>query len=228
MKKEKLCVDCGSKVVVERKRCKECVLIFNKERVKKYHKKDKPRYGIINCSICGEPLIKGRPNQNAHGKCRKKTVENYNGVSRSKTGNTMGKQTILDLGFILLKSQVVHHADENPENNALKNLWIMPRGLHSTLHRFLQHQWSLFRKLNSSNFENCWNSLRDQLTTAWLETTSATVIKIIDIGQSAAEPLNEKYIYIFSQEEGSETMYEVPETSNVVGKDIVHTKTFIK
>ena len=36
---------------------------------------------------------------------------------------------------------------------------------------------------------------------------SANVIKITDIGQSAAEPLNENFIYMFSNEEGSETMY---------------------
>ena len=55
--------------------------------------------------------------------------------------------------------------------------------------------------------ENCWNILRDQLTTTWLETMNVKVIKITDIGQSAAEPLNEDLIYKFSNEEGSETMY---------------------
>lgn len=70
---------------------------------------------------------------------------------------------------------------------------------------FLEKQWSLLRKLNSSNLENCWDSLRGLLTTTWLETTGVKVIKITDIGQSAAEPLNEDYIYIFSNEEGSET-----------------------
>jgi hypothetical protein len=72
--------------------------------------------------------------------------------------------------------------------------------------------------------ENCWNSLRGQLTTTWLEITSVNVIKIIDIGQSAAEPLNEDCIYIFSNEEGSETMYQVSETGNAVDKDIVQTQ----
>ena len=39
---------------------------------------------------------------------------------------------------------------------------------------------------------------------------SANVIKITDIGQSAAEPLTENNIYLFSVEEGSETMYQTP------------------
>jgi hypothetical protein len=73
--------------------------------------------------------------------------------------------------------------------------------------------------------ENCWNILRDQLTTTWLEITDVKVIKITDIGQSAAEPLNEDYIYMFSlNEEGSETMYQVSVTDNAVDKDIVQTQ----
>lgn len=222
---KRTCVDCGSEYVVERKRCKKCALIYNRERVKKYYRKDKPRYGITNCSICGEMMIKGRPNQVAHGKCRRKTVNDYNTVSRSSLGNTNGRQTILDLGLRLDSLMVVHHYDENPENNSLDNLWIMSISNHTSLHRFYQREWSVFKKLNISNSENCWNILRDNLTTTWLEKAGVNVIKINCIGQSAAEPLNVKTnIYVFSQEEGSETMYGTPETSNVVGEDIVHEK----
>lgn len=219
----KQCIDCGSLQIVERRRCKECVLVFNRERVKKYYKKNKVRYGIINCSVCGESLIKGRPNQITHSKCRRKTVENYNKVSRSIFANTIGRQTILDLGFKLTSKLVVHHVNENPEDNGLVNLWIISRSKHNSLHRFLQQKWSLFLKENGSNSENCWNILRDQLTTTWLETTGVNVIKITDIGQSAAEPLNENNIYIFTGE-GSETMYRIPKRK-VVGKDIVQTTT---
>jgi len=31
----RICVDCGSHEVVERKRCRECVFLYNRERVKK-------------------------------------------------------------------------------------------------------------------------------------------------------------------------------------------------
>ena len=105
---------------------------------------------------------------------------------------------------------VVHHMDENPDNNQLSNLIILNRSYHAKLHRILEKNWSLFLKENNSNLENCWNILRGQLTTAYLEMNSANVLKITDIGQSAAEPLNDNFIYIFSQEEGSETMYQVP------------------
>ena len=72
---------------------------------------------------------------------------------------------------------------------------------------FRKKNWSLLLKNNSSNLENCWNNLRDLLTTTWLETMNVNVIKTTNIGQSAAEPLNEDIIYKFSNEEGSETMY---------------------
>lgn len=214
----KLCIDCKENVSIERRRCKNCVLIFNRKRVKQYYKKDRPRYGIVICEVCGETLIKGRPNQTTHGKCKLnyKTVENYNKVSRSKKGNTLGRQIILDFGFKLNSNLCVHHLNENPKDNRLKNLWIISRKNHASLHSFLTKQWSLLRKLNSSNLENCWNSLRDQLTTTWLETTGVKVIKITDIGQSAAEPLKEDYIYIFEYEEGSETMYQEPKSKDKV------------
>jgi hypothetical protein len=195
----KVCIDCGKEEVVERKRCKECAKIYNRERVKKYYNKNtKKRYGIGVCSICGESMMLNKPNQLTHSKCRRKTVENYNKVSRSNKGNTLARQIIIDLGFIISRDIVIHHIDENPENNVLSNFMIISLRKHSSLHRFLQQQWSLYRKLYSSNAENCWNSLRDQLTKEWLEMTNSNVIKITDIGQSAAEPLNKDAIYIFA------------------------------
>lgn len=223
----KMCIECGLKVSVERKRCEDCVKIHNRERAKKYYNSDKKRYGIGLCSICGLEMKLNRKNQMSHGECRKihlyKTVDIYNNIPRSKKGNTIARQMIFDLGFKLPKSLVVHHVDEDPVNNVLSNFWIISNKNHASYHSFLQKQRSLLRKLNSSNLENCWNSLRDRLTTTWLETTGVNVIKITDIGQSAAEPLNEDCIYVFSNVEGSETMYQVPETDNAVGKDIVQT-----
>jgi len=200
--KAKNCIDCGSPEVVERKRCKSCVLVFNRERVKKYRKKDNPRYGIITCFYCQEKMIKNRPDQIMHGDCKKKMLAekkiDYNLVPRTKDGKrTAGRDVIFNLGFNLNK-MVVHHIDENPLNNEISNLMIISYSNHAKLHRFLETQWSLFRKLNNSNSENCWDILRGQLTTAWLEMTNVNVIKIIDIGQSAAEPLNKDNVYVFA------------------------------
>lgn len=186
-----------------------------REYAKKHYEENKKkgivkkRYGIGICPYCGEEFIKNHPDQITHRKCMKihKTVDDYNKVKRSNKGNTLGREKIFSLGFIITTNMVVHHLDENPSNNSLSNLLILNRQYHAKLHRFLEKNWSLLSKDDNSNLENCWDSLRGQLTTAWLETMGANVIKIVDIGQSAAEPLQENLIYKFDVEEGSETMY---------------------
>lgn len=211
----KVCQQCGKPLNNERCICTECRKANKREYAKQRYKVLKEqckikRYGETICSICGKPLIKNRPNQTYHGYCKKvhKTVDDYNKVGRSVKGNTIGRQIIIDLGFKNLnKDIVVHHIDENPENNNTSNLLILSRSNHAKLHRYLERNWSLLSKDNSSNLENCWKTLRDQLTTTWLETMSVNVRKIVDIGQSAAEPLNSEYIYLFRTEEGSETMH---------------------
>lgn len=230
----KHCQSCGCELTTEYKWCNSCKKARKREYAKNRYKQLKEegwikiRYGITNCIYCGKEIVKNRPNQDTCFDCYKKhhhkTVENYNSIKRTSDGRaTIGRQTILNLGFKLNKL-VVHHIDENLNNNNLSNLMILNRKEHASLHRFLEKNWSLLSKDSNSNLENCWNILRGQLTTAYLETKSANVIKIIDIGQSAAEPLNENYIYIFPNEEGSETMYQAPKSLSK-GEDIVQTQT---
>ena len=217
--------------------CTECKKILKREYAKQRYnmlksKGIKPtRYGLTNCIFCNKEIIKNRPNQTICYDCyiknKHKTVDNYNKVKRDTKGNTIGRHTVMNLGF-KIKGLLVHHIDENPNNNNLKNLLLLNTKYHAELHRLLEKNWSLLSKDRSSNLENCWNILRDQLTTAYLETKSAIVIKITDIGQSAAEPLNKDNIYIFDiQEEGSETMYQTPK-SITHGEDIVQTQTLNK
>lgn len=228
------CQICGCELTTERKWCESCKKARKREYAKKHYKEQldngilKKRYGITHCVYCGKEMIKQRPNHDTCYECylknHHKSVDNYNGVKRTKDGQaTIGRQTVLNLGFQLGK-MVVHHIDENPDNNVLSNLMILNRSQHAFLHRFLEKNWSLLLKSNSSNLENCWNILRGQLTTAYLETKGANVIRITDIGQSAAEPLNNECIYIFNTEEGSETMYQAPK-GEAHGEDIVQTQT---
>lgn len=176
----------------------------------------KKRYGFTKCVFCGRSIVKNRPDQDTCYDCYKKnhhkTVSNYNNdVSRVRTGyhtcQTKGRALLLSMGFDLT-NHVIHHANENPNDNRLANLIIINRSKHAKLHRLLEREWSLLLKDDSCNLENCWDTVRDQITTAYLETESANVVKISDIRQSAAEPLNKEKIYIFElQEEGSETMH---------------------
>ena len=198
---EKQCISCGKIGVVERKRCEDCAKEYNRQRVKKYYKEKGHTFTSSICAVCKQPMKAWRKTQLTHIGCRHKVVDDYNILL--KEGNPYAvRKLVKSWGIEIPKYHVVHHVDENPKNNQKKNLWVMAVSAHNSLHRFLQNQRSLFLKKNGSISENCWNILRDHLTTAWLETTSATVIKIGDIGQSAAEPL--------SNEEGSETMHGTP------------------
>ncbi len=212
----KKCIDCGKIGVVERKRCGECAKEYNRQRVKKRYEERGHTFTLSTCAVCKQPMKAWRKNQIAHTGCRHKVVEDYNKIPRLK-GKTVGRQVVLSLGISIPKDWVVHHSDENPYNNIPSNLVLMSRKAHNSLHRFLQNQRSLYLKKHSSISEDCWNTLRDHLTTAWLATTSAKVIKIDDIGQSAAE--------LLAKEEGSEAMHGTPNGSNTYGDDMVQTTT---
>lgn len=109
------------------------------------------------------------------------------------------------LGRELSTNEVIHHLDENPKNNNVDNLIILSRKMHGRLHQYLRFQRVIIEKSMNEKNENCWNNLRIQRTTTWLETAGVKVIKLSEIGQSAAEPLNSK-----EHEEGSETMHVPP------------------
>lgn len=210
--KERYCVDCGSSEVVERHRCKEHAKAYNRQRAKdRYKQQGKYSYGTALCSVCGKKMTLWRKDQVAHRSCRYKTVDDYNKVPRDKQGNVFIRGILISYGVDIPKGWIVHHVDENPWNNVAENIWLIPRGAHNSLHRKLQFQRSLWLKNHDSNNEDCWKPIRDHITTAWLETTTAKVIKICDIWQSAAEPLKLKE-YLINYEEGSETMHVAPKS----------------
>lgn len=204
-KEKRICIDCGKLGVQERRRCKDCAKEFNRLRAKKRHEIFGRSFIIGECEWCRKELKKYRKEQKYHSQCFNEARLNsgndyYDATPRDKRGMTVGRRFVLDLGIQIPKGYVVHHVDMNPKNNVPINLWLMTRSSHAKLHRHLERHWSSFLKENDSNFVNCWDTLRDHLTTAWLETASVKVIKISDIGQSAAKPLSSK-----EYEEGSET-----------------------
>jgi len=73
----------------------------------------------------------------------------------------------------------------------------------------------MLEKSSNENGVNCWNNLIVPITTTWLETTNVKVIKIWEIGQSAAKPLESG--------EGSETK----DSASREEDDIVQTTTEI-
>lgn len=207
-KEEKFCIDCGKQGVKERRRCEDCVKEFNRIRAKKRNKECGRYHTIGICLVCNKSMKKWRDNQLFHTKCYNKfKSSNKQDDNISAIGRYYARKTAISLG-IVMNNNCVHHIDENPHNNNVDNLIVMSIDDHSRLHNFLWQNRSLWLKDQSKYSENCWEALRDHLTTAWLETTSAKVIKLNDIGQSASEPLRHDECY----EEGSEAMHGSPKS----------------
>ena len=217
------CVDCGKEEIFERRRCRECALSFNRERVKKIYKvnkdsgKTKKRYGTGICSYCGSEMTKCNSEQYMHKDCynsfiRKDDKKQY---LLEQSGRYEARK-IFSNYFDLPDDWVVHHMDENPLNNTKTNLIGIEKSAHNKLHSHLRRIRSSYEKSYDRMNENCWKTLRDKETTTWLEITSVKVLRIPCIGQSAAE--------LLLNEEGSETMHVLPVTDNAVGEDIVQTQ----
>ncbi len=218
--KNLICIKCNNPRQIGRKLCNKC----NSERVKKYL-----RYKWNNiCLACNQEFKAWRKEQKLCLNCfkqnqeykTKKAINNnykFTNIPGITFHNLMARKI---LNRKLKTNEIVHHLDENSQNNDITNLVVLSRSIHGKLHAYLDLQRVILEKSGIENIENCWNNLRVPMTTAWLEITNAKVIKLWEIGQSAAELLKDN-----SQEEGSETMYDTPETDNAVGDDIVQTTT---
>lgn len=218
---EGCCNECEPK----RRYCREHYLerkrILAKQRYKEFG-----RYMYTNnCEACNKPFEGTRKAMRFCPECRDKI--NHTGYVKNNYETAGGKgycwkhRRIAEeiLNRKLNTNEVVHHLDNNGQNNELTNLIVISRTVHVKLHHYLNEQRVILEKSLNENFENCWKSLIAPITTTWLETTGVKVIRIWEIGKSAAEPLNEK-----SHEEGSETMYETL-NSLAEGDDIVQTTT---
>lgn len=204
-KEERYCIDCNKKGVSERRRCKECAKAFNRQRAYKRYK-EKGRYTIQKtCLLCNEPMKAWRKEQKYHNSCYLEAIARIKSTRENTSGHYHAKTLVSKLGIVVPKNWCIHHIDENQSNNDPNNLLVLSLKAHNSLHSFLRHQRFTLEKSRDDNFENCWKTLRADLTTAWLETTTAMVIRIGQIGQSAAEPLNSN-----EHGEGSEAMHEAP------------------
>jgi hypothetical protein len=201
MKTKAKCVDCGSSEVEERNRCEECAKKYSREKSKKYYANLKKlgikrgRYGIINCAICKEEMIKNRPNQVAHGECKKKEVVSYNDHPRDKGGMMLGRRVVLDLGIKIAKGIIVHHIDENPINNSFKNLMIMSVENHGRLHSFLREQWIINKGVYGDKLESVWKKILIKLNFVWIKKVGVELIKINPKDLSETD-INKNCIYM--------------------------------
>lgn len=151
----------------------------------------------ISCTICGVAFKSARKNgkycKTCFSKLNKFTISSGSYVynkGKYKESRLIHKAIASKmLGRPLSTNEVVHHMDGNKENNSISNLIVLSRSKHIALHKFLNMQGALMQECVNGNSENCWNSLIVPMTTTWLETANVKVIKLWEIGQSAAEPL---------------------------------------
>ena len=229
MKKELVCKECGHPREIGRCLCSKCYLSYRRDMNNKRHAEGKRTKYNVNCKACGENYLSFRNIDTFCPKCRelRKSLSG-NGVTNKYihySQNEIYRHEHRKIAEeILLRrltfNEVIHHLDGNPKNNSLNNLILLSRHMHVKLHNYLGDQRVILEKSGNENLGNCWNTLIAPMTTAWLEMTNAKVIKLWEIGQSAAEPLSEK-----SYEEGSETYAPSILTSNVEDEDIVQTTT---
>ena len=159
------------------------------------------------CEVCGKTIKACRKDQrfclDCYNQVRSLGSSGGNNYENAGGGGYCWKHRRIAENLLqrkLTTNEVVHHINCDPTDNSLENLIVISRGKHASLHNYLRMQGALLLKSDKENFENCWKSLIAPMTTTWLETANVKVIKLWEIGQSAAEPL--------SDGEGSETMHE--------------------
>lgn len=209
----KVCKICGSPDLVHNTLlCKEC----DKKRRREYLKRNyitRGRQRRLNnkakCSLCGNEFTQWSKGNYICPNCRKDMLrtgfKQNQYVKHSKTSKNEHRIIAEKiLGKKLDYNMVVHHVDENPRNNSIENLWVMSRHLHGKLHSFLRIQRVIYEKSLDKHSVNCWNSLRVDQTTAWLEMMNANVIKLNELADQQPSTLNG---------EGSETRDGEPKSN---------------
>jgi len=180
--KQLICKECGAEREKGRRLCKPC----NSKRCGKY-----PRYQWDNiCLACKKQFKAHRKKQQLCKSCyllRLKLSKESNCTNNYVFTNKVGRTEHRDIAEKKLNrkldtNEVIHHMDNNPRNNVDENLIVLSRSLHVKLHSHLSLQRVIKEKSLNENSENCWKALIAPITTAWLEMTSANVIKIWEIG----------------------------------------------
>ena len=215
-----ICKKCGKSREKGRRYCSTCHKQLANERAKIRYKANGRWMCKSKCIACGKIYDAFRHEQKFCSKCwklrNKLAAKSYDKQKEQSYGGysyVYRRIVEKELNRKIATNEVVHHLDGNSQNNELTNLMILTRTMHGRLHKFLDNQRVIIEKSMNENSVNCWNNLIVPMTTTWLETANVKVIKIWEIGQSAAKPL--------SKEEGSETIDRISNKDN----DIVQTTT---
>lgn len=222
----KTCITCGKERPNGRKMCPECFTTYKRQYANERYKTYGRHVYKRTCPICNIDFNAWRSSTTYCASCIKLKPSHGSEYEYSEVGlgRLVWKHRVICetlLNRILLPEEHIHHIDGNGKNNELTNLIVLSNSDHGRLHQFLESQYrTMLSKDSIENIENCWNSLIVPMTTTWLETANVKVIKIWEIGQSAAELV----LVDNTKQEGSETMHDTPDHL-VEGDDIVQTTT---
>lgn len=188
MEKTLKCVKCSQDRDVGRKMCRPCYLEYKRSLEKQRYRDNGRNNYQKTCAACQTSFEAWRKKQIFCSNCHKlklkfaaesKSTNQYVNIGGKNEHRSIAENV---LGYKLSYNMVVHHVDDNPKNNKISNLMVMDRRTHGRLHQYLDCQRVIIEKSMNENCGNCWKALIVPMTTAWLETTGAKVIKLWEIG----------------------------------------------
>ena len=200
----KTCIKCGQAREIGRKMCRPCFLNEKRKRAKLKYRIYGRHFLTITCDACATQFKGWKRNSKLCPSCYKlklKLASQKTSTNKYTWSGLKGKFRHLHRAIAerklkrhLATNEIVHHMNDNPKDNEINNLIVMDRRTHGKLHLYLDTQRVIIEKSMNENLRNCWKSLIVPMTTAWLETTGAKVIKLWEIGKSAAEPLKKRKV----------------------------------
>ena len=182
--KELVCINCDASRSVGRKLCSKC----NSDRVRQYG-----RYTWKNkCVVCTSEFAAWRKHQEMCSGCYSgmKALEaetissnNYRFCKDKETGQYVVEQRLVAETLLeekLDSSIIVHHVDEDEQNNHPSNLMLTNRSVHGSLHRFLSKEKFILSK-KDEDVENTWKKVAEEKTRKWLTDNGKEAYFLMDL-----------------------------------------------
>jgi hypothetical protein len=208
----KICVVCGKPRDVGRKYCHDCFLSRVREQSKK---RGRYNYGKSKCVACGVDIILWSKEQLFCKKCGNGSLNSSEVIINPYSNSGGGGYCWLHrriaervLQRKLQTNEVVHHLDENPQNNELTNLVLLSRSEHTSLHRFLQKH----RAVSFMKDKKGWNDSREFLTNLWIKETKPNITSLWELRVEQPNFAKEKLDKIIKHREQHEKLKDIKDS----------------
>lgn len=172
---ELICTVCGKPREIGRRICRDCHLSLQRKRAqKRYAEQGNARYGTMHCIKCGKEIIKSHKNQRfcklcaqslGYSSAKNTYVYTFYGFMHRNVAEAV-------LGRELLSSEIIHHLDEDVQNNKPDNLAVMDSPTHSKLHYYLKIKHFELEQYGSMH----WNTVVCSISKDYLRDIQASVV----------------------------------------------------